>query len=144
MLELLIKNIHNNGYELKKAYSGDAGLDLISVVDLEVQTGVVESIPTGISVAIPTGHCGFVLPRSSLGAKGLIIPNSPGLIDSGYRGEIKVLIFNLKDKVYKINAGDKIAQLVILRQEEIITTEVTNLPESQDGRGVGGFGSSGK
>jgi dUTP pyrophosphatase len=79
-----------------------------------------------------------------MGAKGLIIPNSPGLIDSGYRGEIKVLLFNLKDSVYKINAGDKIAQLVIMRHEEVRPTELSNLPESQDGRGDGGFGSSGK
>ena len=144
MIQLPIKYTVNNNISLEKAHTGDAGLDLTSVIDIDLYNGTVRTVPTGISVAIPEGYCGLIMPRSSMGAKGLIIPNSPGLIDSGYRGEIKVLLFNLKDSVYKINAGDKIAQLVIMRHEEVRPTELSNLPESQDGRGDGGFGSSGK
>ena len=127
-----------------RAHKGDAGLDLFAASPSTLFPGVVRAVSTGVSVAIPEGMCGLVFPRSSMGQAGIIIPNSPGLIDSGYRGELKVLLLNLLSEIYTVNEGDKVAQLVIVRYENMIPTQVEELPASEDGRGVGGFGSSGK
>ena len=125
------------------ALAGDAGMDLRSAVDVVLAPGERCRIPTGIAVAIPDGHAGFVQPRSGLAARtGLGFVNSPGLIDSGYRGEIQVVAINLdrKDPI-DIRRGDKIAQLVILPVLQVTLAEVDQLPAS--GRGAGGFGSTG-
>ena len=125
------------------ALAGDAGMDLRSAVDVVLAPGERCRIPTGIAVAIPDGHAGFVQPRSGLAARtGLGFVNSPGLIDSGYRGEIQVVAINLdrKDPI-DIRRGDKIAQLVILPVPQVALAEVEELPAS--GRGAGGFGSTG-
>jgi len=125
------------------ALAGDAGLDLRSAVDLVLAPGERCRIPTGIAVAIPDGHAGFVQPRSGLAARaGLGFVNSPGLIDSGYRGEIQVVAINLdrRDPI-DIRRGDKIAQLVILPVPQVALAEVEELPASN--RGAGGFGSTG-
>ena len=125
------------------ALAGDAGMDLRSAVDVVLAPGERCRIPTGIAVAIPDGHAGFVQPRSGLAARtGLGFVNSPGLIDSGYRGEIQVVAINLdrRDPI-DIRRGDKIAQLVILPVPQVALAEVEELPVSD--RGAGGFGSTG-
>ena len=125
------------------ALTGDAGMDLRSAVDVVLAPGERCRIPTGIALAIPDGHAGFVQPRSGLAARtGLGFVNSPGLIDSGYRGEIQVVAINLdrRDPI-DIRRGDKIAQLVILPVPQVALAEVEELPASD--RGAGGFGSTG-
>jgi dUTP pyrophosphatase len=125
------------------ALPGDAGLDLCSAQDLVLDPGQRARVATGIAVAIPEGFAGFVQPRSGAAARmGLGMVNSPGLIDSGYRGEIQVLAINLDpSEPIKIGRGDKIAQLVILPVARAELAEVDELPDSP--RGAGGFGSTG-
>ena len=123
---------------------GDAGLDLLAAEDLMLKPGERGAVGTGIAVAIPWGHAGFVRARSGRSLnEGLALVNAPGLIDSGYRGEIKVLVVNLDSSspIY-IRRGEKIAQLVIQQVEEVELEEVQSLPPSE--RGSGGFGSSGR
>lgn len=122
---------------------GDAGVDLTSVEGLILFEGQRALVPTGIAVAIPQGYGGFVQPRSGLAAKfGITLTNSPGLIDSNYRGEIKIIIQNTGHSDFEIKAGDRIAQLVIMPVEQAEFEVVDELPIS--GRGGGGFGSSGQ
>ncbi|MBE0429313.1 MAG: dUTP diphosphatase [Thermoleophilia bacterium] len=128
----------------RPAYSGDdAGVDLASVADLTLKAGERALVPTGIAMAIPKGYGGFVQPRSGLAARhGITLTNSPGLIDSNYRGEIKVIIQNTSDEDFRISVGDRIAQLVIMPVEIADFQVVDVLPASE--RGDGGFGSSGR
>jgi dUTP pyrophosphatase len=125
------------------AHPGDAGLDLASAVDVEIQPGDRAMVPTGLAVAIPDGYAGLVLPRSGLASKyGLTLANSPGLIDSGYRGEIVCAVVNLdNERSVRIQRGDRIAQLVIVPVAAVEPLLVDELPHSD--RGQGGFGSSG-
>ena len=125
------------------AYVGDAGLDLRSTEDAVLQPFERRIIPCGIALAIPRGHAGFVLPRSGLAAKhGVSIVNAPGLIDSDYRGEIKVILINLDaNESFVVSRGDRIAQLVVLEVPPVDLVEVEQLDETI--RGAGGFGSSG-
>lgn len=125
------------------AYPGDAGLDLRSAVDIDLQPFERALIPTGIALAIPRGYAGFVLPRSGSAIKqGLSLVNAPGLIDSSYRGEIKVIAINLDPKEpLAIRRNDRIAQLVVLETPVVTLAKVDELEDSQ--RGAGGFGSSG-
>src|SRR5579863_9838812 len=127
------------------AHDGDAGCDLVAVESrVLVAGGGRAMVPTGLSVAIPEGHGGFVLPRSGLAAKyGVSCVNSPGLIDAGYRGEVLVALVNL-DPVhdYEVKAGDRIAQLVVLPVPSATFLSVEELPSAT--RGEGGFGSSGR
>lgn len=125
------------------AHDGDAGLDLYSALSIEIMPGQRVLVPTGIAIAIPEGFAGFVQPRSGLALRsGLSFVNTPGLIDSHYRGEIKLIAINLDpEKPISIARGDKIAQLVIQRVERAELVEVTELDETV--RGEGGFGSSG-
>jgi dUTP pyrophosphatase len=135
----------DNGLPLPSyARPGDAGLDLLAAEDATLQPGERTSIPTGIAVAIPEGYAGFVHARSGRALKeGLALPNAPGLIDSGYRGELKVIVVNLdSSSPIDIRRGDKIAQLVIQPVESVEPEPVEELPESP--RGAGGFGSSGR
>jgi dUTP pyrophosphatase len=126
-----------------QAHEGDAGLDLCSTIDVEVLPGERAMVPTGISVAIPDGHTGLVLPRSGLASRqGLTLANAPGLIDSGYRGEVTCAVVNLdRDQAVKIRRGDRIAQLVVVALPQIRPSWVDDLPPSS--RGEGGFGSTG-
>jgi len=126
-----------------RAYPGDAGLDLYALDDAVLEPGERASVRTGIAVEIPEGQAGLVLPRSGLAARhGIALVNAPGLIDSGYRGEVQVLLLNTDRRApVTIAAGDRIAQLVLVRVELPEVLEVGVLALSQ--RGDGGFGSSG-
>ncbi len=125
------------------AHAGDAGLDLYSASDVDIPPGLRVLIPTGVAVGIPDGYAGFVQPRSGLALRsGLSFVNTPGLIDSHYRGEIKVIAVNLDPfETVSIARGDKIAQMVIQRVERVEIVEVAELDPTV--RGEGGFGSSG-
>jgi len=124
------------------AYAGDAGLDLSSVERLVLPPGRRSMVATGLAVAIPAGHAGFVQPRSGLAANhGIAVVNSPGLIDAGYRGELRVVLLNTDpERDFTIEVGDRIAQLVILALPTIELVEVDELPGSE--RAERGFGSS--
>lgn len=125
-----------------RAYAGDAGLDLSACERVELGPGERALVPTGLAVAIPEGFAGFVQPRSGLAAKhGISIVNTPGLVDAGYRGELLVNLLNTdRHESFVVEAGMRIAQLVIVPVPEIALVEVDELPGSE--RGVRGFGSS--
>lgn len=144
MIDLSVELVKDMSVMLEKAHEGDAGFDLLATEEIDLAPGEVGVVSTGLAMAIPDGYCGLLLPRSSMGKGGIIIPNSPGLIDSGYRGEVKVLLLNLTKQNYRVYVDNKIAQLVFVKYENVNAIEVPKLPESQDGRGIGGFGSSGK
>jgi dUTP pyrophosphatase len=124
------------------AYAGDAGLDLATCDAIDLRPGERTVASTGLAVAIPEGYAGFVQPRSGLAAKhGVTVVNSPGLIDSGYRGEIKVVLLNTDEReAFVAEAGERIAQLVVLAVPPVTPVEVGELPDSE--RGERGFGSS--
>ena len=124
------------------ARPGDAGLDLRASEAVTLEPGARRLVPTGLAVAIPEGHAGFVLPRSGLAMQqGLTVLNAPGLIDSGYRGELKVLLINHGGDAVRIERGERIAQLVVQAVARARLVEVERLPASA--RGEGGFGSTG-
>ena len=126
-----------------RAYPGDAGLDLYALEAGVIAPGERASVRTGIAVEIPDGEAGLVLPRSGLAARhGIALVNAPGLIDSGYRGEIRVLLLNTDPSApFEIASGDRIAQLVLVKVQTPQVEEVEDLAVSE--RGAGGFGSSG-
>ncbi|SDC18799.1 dUTP diphosphatase [Parafannyhessea umbonata] len=142
-VNLTIKRLDEDVELPQYAYPGDAGLDLRSNADLVLKPFERKLIPTGLAIAIPEGYAGFVQPRSGLALKqGLSFPNTPGLIDSHYRGELKVVAINLDPQnPILINKGDRIAQLVIQEVPVVNLVEVKELDETD--RGSGGFGSSG-
>ena len=126
------------------ARPGDAGLDLLAATDVSLKPGERAAVPTGLAVAIPPGYAGFVHARSGRALKeGLALANAPGLIDSGYRGEIKVIVVNLdRDDIVYIRRGEKIAQLVVQPVESAVLEEVDELDPTE--RADGGFGSTGR
>ena len=125
-----------------RAHDGDAGWDLVAAVRTFLAPGERAAVGTGVAVAIPPGHAGLVLPRSGHARRhGVSLVNTPGLIDSGYRGEITVLLINHGDTEVRFERGDRIAQLVIVAVPDVRWTEVSDL--SDTARGTGGFGSSG-
>jgi dUTP pyrophosphatase len=126
-----------------RAHPGDAGLDLASCERVELAPGERALVATGLAVAIPDGYAGFVQPRSGLAARhGISIVNTPGLIDAGYRGELKVALLNTDaTERFVVEPGMRIAQLVVLAVPEVEAVEVSELPTSA--RGTGGFGSTG-
>lgn len=142
-LVLPIKRLDSEVVLPSYAYEGDAGLDLRSNVDIDIAPFERKLIPTGLAVAIPEGFAGFVQPRSGLALKsGLSMANTPGLIDSHYRGELKVIAVNIDaNKPIHISKGERVAQLVIQRVPVVSLMEVDELDETD--RGTGGFGSSG-
>jgi dUTP pyrophosphatase len=127
----------------RRAHPGDAGYDLCALEDLVLGPGERAMVRTGIAIELPDGHAGWVVPRSGLAARhGIALVNAPGLIDAGYRGEVRVLLLNTdRDHAFEIAAGDRIAQLVMVRVETPNVEEVTALTATD--RGEGGFGSSG-
>jgi len=125
------------------AHPGDGGVDLYARADTLLEPGGREMVPTGVAVAIPEGFAGLVTPRSGLAVKhGVGIVNSPGLVDSGYRGELTILLVNHGDSPFKILRGDRIGQLVVVPVADQEFEIVDELPDSV--RGEGGFGSTGR
>jgi dUTP pyrophosphatase len=142
LIELPIRRLHAEAVIPERAYAGDAGLDLAACERVELAPGERALVGTGLAVAIPEGYAGFVQPRSGLAARhGLTIVNSPGLVDSGYRGELRVIVLNTDStEPFVVEPGMRIAQLVVLPIPELELVEVDELPTSE--RGVRGFGSS--
>jgi dUTP pyrophosphatase len=142
VIELPIQRLRADAVVPSRAYAGDAGLDLAACERVELGAGERATVGTGLAVAIPEGYAGFVQPRSGLAAKhGITIVNTPGLVDSGYRGELKVILMNTDaHEPFVVEAGMRIAQLVVLQVPAVDPIEVDELPESE--RGVRGFGSS--
>jgi dUTP pyrophosphatase len=140
--ELAITRLRDDAVVPTRAYAGDAGLDLAACERVELGPGERAAVPTGIAVAIPDGHAGLVLPRSGLAVKhGIGKVNSPGLIDSGYRGELKVVLLNTdRQETFVVEPGMRIAQLVVVPVVLAEPREVAELPDSE--RGEQGFGSS--
>ncbi len=128
----------------RRAHEGDAGLDLFAAEPAHLGPGERWSVGTGVSVEIPEGHAGLVLPRSGLAREhGIALVNGPGLIDSGYRGEVRVLLLNTDPaEIYRVEPGDRIGQLLVTPIVATEPVEVEALAESA--RGDGGFGSSGR
>jgi dUTP pyrophosphatase len=142
--ELAFQRLDPDAALPERAHPGDAGFDLRSIEDVEVGPGERAMIGTGVAVAIPDGHAGLVLPRSGLASKhGLTLANAPGLIDSGYRGELICSVVNLDPhESVKIARGDRMAQLVVVEVSELRPRWVEELPPSS--RGKSGFGSTGR
>jgi dUTP pyrophosphatase len=142
VIELPVRRLRADATLPARAYAGDAGFDLAACERVELGPGERAGVPTGLAVAIPEGYAGFVQPRSGLAARdGLTIVNTPGLIDSGYRGELVVILLNTDREVpFVVEPGMRIAQLVVLPMPEVELVEVDELPASE--RGVRGFGSS--
>lgn len=143
-MELAVTRLKDEATLPTRAHEGDAGLDLHACEAAHIGPGERWSVGTGVAVEIPEGHAGLVLPRSGLARDhGISLPNSPGLIDAGYRGEVRVLLLNTDPaEIFKVAQGDRIAQLVIVPITLAEPTEVEALTESA--RGDGGFGSSGR
>jgi dUTP pyrophosphatase len=141
-IELPVRRLRDDAVLPGPAYDGDAGFDLAACDRVELRPGERAAVGTGLAVAIPEGFAGFVQPRSGLASRhGLSIVNTPGLVDSGYRGELRVLLLNTdRDRPFTVERGMRIAQLVVLPVPEVTLVEVDQLPESA--RGVRGFGSS--
>ncbi len=143
MIELQITRLHDDAVLPAQAYPGDAGLDLVSRERVRLGPGERAVVGTGVAVAIPDGFAGLVIPRSGLAARhGISKVNAPGLIDSGYRGELKVILLNTDvAESFTVEPGMRIAQLVLVAVPEVSLLEVERLPVSE--RGEGGLGSSG-
>ena len=144
MTDLLIHQLDPELPLPRFAKPGDAGADLYARVDLTIAPGERALMPTGVAIALPPGFAAFIHPRSGLALRdGLSMVNAPGTIDASYRGEIQVILINMDlKKPITITRGDRIAQLVIQRIEQVRFVPVTHLPGSD--RGAGGFGSTGK
>ena len=144
MIKLKIQKLDKTLKTPEYAHKGDAGLDLYSALDCILRPYERRKVPTGIKIAIPEGYAGFVQPKSGLAIKnGLSLVNTPGLIDSGYRGEVCAILINLDpDEDFIIKRGDKICQLVIQKVENV-EIEITDELENTS-RGEGGFGSTGQ
>lgn len=122
-------------------HDGDAGMDLSAIEAVTLKPGEIVAVGTGLAFAIPEGYAGFVHPRSGLASRGLTVANAPGTIDAGYRGEVKVLLINLGSAPFAIQAGDRVAQLVVQTVAHLPLVESANLDDTA--RGSGGFGSTG-
>jgi dUTP pyrophosphatase len=142
VIDLPIRRLREDAVLPQRAYGGDAGLDIASCERVELAPGERATVPTGLAVAIPEGYAGFVQPRSGLAMRhGITIVNAPGLVDSGYRGELQVVLLNTDAREpFVVEPGMRIAQLVVLPVPGVELVETDELPRSE--RGVRGFGSS--
>ena len=142
MIELPVRRLRPDAQVPTRAYVGDAGIDLAACERVELAPGERALVPTGLAVAIPAGYAGYVQPRSGLATKhGISIVNTPGLVDSGYRGELLVNLLNTDAREpFVVEPGMRIAQLVVLAVPDVEPVEVDELPDSD--RGDRGFGSS--
>jgi dUTP pyrophosphatase len=143
VIELVVRRLRDDAVLPEHAYPGDAGLDLVACERVVIAPGARAVVSTGLAVAIPVGHAGLVTPRSGLAVRhGLGMVNAPGLIDSGYRGELRVVLLNTdRETPFTVESGMRVAQLVVIPVPELTLVEVEDLPETE--RGVAGFGSSG-
>jgi dUTP diphosphatase len=143
-MDLRVMRLSDEAQLPQRAHEGDAGLDLCALEAAHLGPGERWSVGTGIAIEVPDGHAGFVLPRSGLAREhGIALVNSPGLIDAGYRGELRVLLLNTDPaETFRVEPGDRIAQLVLVPIAIATPVEVEALTESM--RGEGGFGSSGR
>lgn len=143
-MELAFKRLDDRALLPERAHDGDAGLDLRALDGGAIPAGERLRVGTGLAVAVPDGHAGLVVPRSGLASRhGVTVANAPGLIDSGYRGELQVLLLNASaDETFEFDAGERIAQLVIVPVALPTPAESASLGETS--RGGGGFGSSGR
>jgi dUTP pyrophosphatase len=141
-VELRIQRLREDAVIPARAYDGDAGLDLSACGRHELPPGVRAVVPTGLAVAVPPGYAAFVQPRSGLAARhGITIVNTPGLVDSGYRGEVNVVLLNTDPaETFVVEPGMRIAQLVVVPVPQVEPVEAAELPPSE--RGERGFGSS--
>ena len=142
-MRLAVRRVEPGAKLPTRVHDNDAGFDLYALEPAVVEPGERASIRTGIAIEVPERHAGLVLPRSGLAANyGIALVNAPGLIDAGYRGEVRVLLLNTDaERRFELGAGDRIAQLVVTRVEAPDIVEVAELPDSA--RGAQGFGSSG-
>jgi dUTP pyrophosphatase len=142
VIELPVVRLREEATLPEQAYAGDAGFDLSTCERIVLDPGERALVPTGLAVAIPEGYAGFVQPRSGLAARhGIAVVNSPGLIDPGYRGEIRIVLLNTdRERTFVAEPGDRVAQLVVLPVPGLALVELDELPASE--RGVRGFGSS--
>jgi dUTP pyrophosphatase len=142
VIEVPVRRLRADAALPAQAYAGDAGFDLTACERHELGPGERATVPTGLAVAIPEGHGGFVLPRSGLAARnGITIVNAPGLIDSGYRGEVQIVLLNTDQTApFVVEPGMRVAQLVVLPVPHARLVELEELPETE--RGARGFGSS--
>jgi dUTP pyrophosphatase len=141
-MELAFRRLRPDAVLPERAYEGDAGLDLVACERVELAPGERAVVGTGIAVALPEGHAGFVQPRSGLAARhGISIVNTPGLVDAGYRGELRVILLNTDAReAFVVEPGMRIAQLVVMPISAVEPVELDELPDTD--RGVRGFGSS--
>jgi len=138
-MELRVKRIHPDAKLPVYGHPGDAGLDLFSVVDRELRPGDVFAVPTGIQVAVPAGHVGLVWDKSGISLQG--VHRLAGVVDSGYRGEVQVVMINLSATPFAVKKGMKIAQMLVQPVAGLNVVEAENLDDTA--RGQGGFGSTG-
>ncbi|MFB0566272.1 MAG: dUTP diphosphatase [Candidatus Aminicenantaceae bacterium] len=139
-MELSVKKIHKDAKLPLYKHEGDAGLDIFSCVDCVLKAGETKPVPTGIKMAIPEGYAGLIWDKSGISLKG--IHRLAGVIDSGYRGEVRIVLTNLNSRPFIIEKGMKIAQLLIQKVERVKVVESEELEDTP--RGEGGFGSTGK
>ena len=141
-MELAIRRLRPDAVLPRHAYPGDAGLDLAACERVVLEPGDRATVATGLAIAIPAGYAGYVQPRSGLAADhGITMVNAPGLVDSGYRGELRVVLLNTdRDRAFEVEPGMRIAQLVLLPVPPVELRVVDELPASE--RGERGFGSS--
>lgn len=144
MIDLPVTRLRDDAVLPEGAYPGDAGLDLVACETVVLGPGERAIVPTGIAVAVPDGHVGFVVPRSGLALDhGISLVNTPGVIDSGYRGELRVIAINTdRTTPFTVEAGTRIAQLVVCPTPPVALVELDSLPDTT--RGDAGFGSSGR
>lgn len=144
-MRVAFRRLSENAVKPVRAHDGDAGYDLSSAEEMTLAPGERALVSTGIAIAIPEGYAGLALPRSGLAVRhGISLVNSPGLIDSGYRGEIRVPLINHdREQSFTVEPGMRIAQLLLVRAGDAVFVAVESLQESADGRDEGGFGSSG-
>jgi dUTP pyrophosphatase len=142
VIELAVRRLREDAVLPERAYPGDAGLDLVACDRVVIAPGERAVVPTGLAIAIPDGHAGLVTPRSGLAVRhGLGMVNAPGLIDSGYRGEVRLVLLNTdRNAAFTVEAGMRIGQLVVVPVPELVPVEVDELPATE--RGAAGFGSS--
>ena len=142
-MQLLVRKLDPNAKLPTRAHDSDAGFDLYSPITVTIGVGATVNIPTGLAIALPEQTVGLIYPRSSLGTRhGIVLSNTVGVIDSGYRGQVMLVLTNNGDKPYTINARDRVAQMIVTPYLAPDVVEVDALPDSD--RGTGGFGSTGQ